>query len=377
MSKYRIDWENTDWKIIWENPEIQGFQENIEIQEDGILHFYYTMKLYRKKYLYLKNDESDDSYVEGWIWKKVCKASTYDFPAIISFRDILKFILKATPDETWMMESYNDGEFKQSLICNTEGFVNEDYYEVRKEVASWEDRNIDKTPFYWLTVGSNTSFRSTQDITGSKFHIKEKDLILLLEKVEEFISKSIELHNKEIKKRNKLYSESLCNFDGHLYLYEIKEGVKTLSNIFRVGDFLRTLTTVKDNQQKEFSGEIQEIKENSLIIKNNLEIPFNEIVYIWKNVEDNVLKWNPEEIKEDFFKKLSSKEKDIFININQETLINQYIEPLINEYWMCREEHNFDNLLEDNNYERNANVYAWAKKILLEIRQTLEKCNWN
>ena len=341
-----IEWINNDIKVKYVYRGMQAFNEYEEVKDvKNILYYYYDMFIYTKKYEYKK-----DKLVSKWNLLTSCY--THDFPEIIAFNGLIKYILKLDLNKKKTRKKaqkiiYTDKTKEYSYKMNVENWLFDDYYEITKTQKG-------KKTNYSLYIGCAIDPQGDLDTFGVSFNLAEETLKEILECIEKFINYSITDHNEKTRLYNDLHTSNKKIESNKIFEYKIKDNkvIDTIEYIYIIGD-------VVDIKVKE--GE--HVKSYNDIIITDITCPdkikclmkqddeeeikeFNitDIIGIYDDPPEEKLKYKIEEIAKDFMQVVIGTSDDDCIKkdfsvLDEETLYKKYGDAIINRTWMCRDEH--------------------------------------
>lgn len=367
--------ESENIKIEFNEPRVQAWDEfGSCTTEKDILYYYYTVTAYTK---------------EKKKWNKFFELGTYDFPEIITFKNILKaYINKEIDFYDYQKDDLTDDRFHFTHTIDTRQLC-EDFYSVTHSVIKEEDEI--KNEHYNVVVGKPFGYNGDEMINVSLNLLTKEDVEEIYKCVNGFIEYSIKKTHEINVKRNKEALASWKIIDKKLY--EMSPNGKSIETIYTIEDKIGDALIMHGNinSDKFYSTRIsnfriKDIVEDGIIIDEGYEetkvgreyrkikfsekIELNKLVYLCNEVDYPELKYNEKQITEDFFKILSDKEKEEFKTETVETLFDKYKEAILNRTWMCRKEHKLPKRVEDTGY--NENVYASIKVIIENIKKKLK-----
>lgn len=355
-----FSWETSDIKLEFSEPHIQGFNDFVKLKDEkDIMYYYYTVKIFKK--IVEHADIDSDEEIERW--ERVCERSTYDFPMIFEFKEIIKYQLNDnTIIDGQKIYGYNK-KYKKSIF--TEGFACDDFYELTK-IADESGSNAS----YILYAG--TTFDCQGDLNSSGVrtpYLEEQDIRELLECVSSFIQYSIDDYNKSIVSRKNLYKIK----GNKIYEYNnINKNV--LESIYVIGDVL-DITKVTDNIETDFDRvSLLNIEDSNIILEDNQVINIADIAMINNIPTKESLHYNEQEIAQDFINILSDEKRNEFKTSTNKELLYKYKNPIMNRTWMCRDEHNFD--IDYNSGDMPVAVIPVIEKVIEKIKTILKKTNY-
>jgi len=319
MSRFLVQkndfiWETDSVKIVYSDPKIQAFDSDFSyVKSDmDIFHYYYTVKIYRKK--------KDD-------WKLVAKRNIYDFPGILQLRHILEEILNSSTDIDPQTCHYPTADI-DIVSLSTASFVYEDFYSLQKEKNKYDC-------WYNFYIGCAIDLQGDLDSYGVYLtDLKEDTIRTLLNCVNSFIEYSIIQHNESVKKMVQKERANKYLKDGKIYVFENEELDKIIINNLPV-----ELIAVQGNGLYRYKGKIK-ISDTEIYCKEK-KILINNILYIEQDPPEAWLYYDVNEIADNFQSILSYDEKEKFKLLSVDELYLLYRMPIINQTWMCREEHGF------------------------------------
>ena len=338
-----IEWINNDIKVKYVYRGMQAFNEYEEIKDvKDILYYYYDMFIYTKKYEY-KEDELVSK------WNLVTSCYTHDFPEIIDFNDLIKYILKLDLNKKKTRKKaqkiiYTDKTKEYSYKMNVENCLFDDYYEITKTQKG-------KKKNYSLYIGCSISSQGNRRTTGISFKLNEEDLKNLLDCTEIFINYSIVDNNEKTKLYNDLNTSNKKIESDKIFEYKIKDNkiLDAIESIYVIGDLVdvkvREGEHIKSYNNVIITGINSPDKIKCLIETGEEEIKeFNitDIIGIYDDPPEEKLKYKIEEIAKDFMQvviKNNEYMKKDFSVLDEDSLYKKYGDAIINRTWMCRDEH--------------------------------------
>lgn len=363
-------WGNKYYRIIFSDGHIEPHHEILYPKSiNDIMYFYYGVKI-QKRII-------DDFEKETYKWKTVCKNHISDFPGI----EQLKYILEELPTinvvEDGEKHIHKNGDVLYSKHYWTQGFGCEDFYEFTRFVDS-----NNKTSHYIGYLGAASGCGYAEDSNGIRLtYLTDNDLNELKKCVDSFIEDVIKVNNEkeesrinELRKSFKIKNHKLyCYFEDGSLEYIITEN--SVCNLY-----YEELDKNNNIIEKDYGEILIDRIENNCLYSKDKEFQLDKITYFYEEVSDEKLLYNEEEIMEDFIDILDDEDKKDFINLSIEELINKYTEAIINRTWMCRSEHNFMELFDETESDRNIKTAKIiAKCILKDIKEfiILEKSNFS
>lgn len=294
IKKYFVEdnkyiWECDNIRIVFSDPQITGYNSFTPITKDknGILYYYYTVEIY--KYVYVEPEVEPDwneDLEKYYDWVLFHTTYTHDFPQVESLSAIIEELMNDDMSEAQIIHLRNDGILKRKMI-NTDDFMYEDYYEITKEVSSTTQTPYQ--PFYSLYVGFGVESDADLNTLGAKVQIiYEEEMIELKNCVDAFIKYSIDSHNEDVKKRNKLFHDAMVVLDGKITCYEMNVidfvfDKNKVSKTLIAGDLIEIYLTESDEEcDCDIRGEIKKITEESISLKDGNVVKLKDIAYISK-----------------------------------------------------------------------------------------------
>lgn len=351
-------WGSKTFRVVFDNPCIQGFNDYTVLKDmKDVMYFDYGVKIYKTIMEYKTNPPKE---------KEILFSEVYngDVPNLQSFLNIINFLLKDNVCKNGQIDKLKDGDFIASKSFSCENIPMNDFYELKKTYNS-----ITKKTFYDLLIG--IVYNQYHNINTECIRIpflSEKDIVEFKTCIEAFFKYSIEQHNKDIEKS---YEYCICHKNK---IYSINpEDKDNIEEFFVVGDNV-DITTVYNNEQKDYTNIIIEKIENDKIYTNNNIIDINSIVFITNNIneQNKILYYNIEQCAEDFLSILDNTEKIEFQTKDIDYLVEKYNMTIINRTWLCREEHNFNI-----DYNTGDNIKAIQPIVKLIIKNIKNKLNKN
>lgn len=312
--KNKFRWESDFMVLEFSNPSIQGFSDYIQLQDQKeIMYYYYTVKLFKKV------SEWDDHDKEFIKWRLVSKREVYDFPCIKELQWILDYFLTNNDITDCQKIEYQSGKVEYSKRMMTEGFACDDFYEITKFMDS--NRQDER---YVVYCGTTFDYQGDFSVGIRTPYVERKDVKELLSCVNEFIQYSIDMHNLE----EKYATDRFKIMDKKLYEYEYRLDTglnfNKIESIYSIGDKLEDITLVCDNLQSEYRDiTITDITENGILLSNEQIINIENLAYLCNKVLDEKLKYDEEQVADEFINILNNIEKKK--NLNQNQLINYLI----------------------------------------------------
>ena len=383
LKKISSIWKYEDVKLEFSNPSIEAMSGNLFINDiSQIMYYYYELKLYNKD-------------KETKKWKKLWSTYTYDAPALIGIPDMIDKLVKNDFDsEDWQKNSCARRGAQLTVMCkscDSMSLINEDDY-CFKRITVLDEKKEPVNEEYRFYVGKSDDLLDHAS-SGLLLHdMKKSDIIRLKHVAEEFIEKSISYFNElqEVNLKKALKRLKIAGDKSMLYCYSSEEG-KThyLNSIFVPGDIISELNLlVKDKSMKPLNKDIRKHNElsikgsvlkgfhkNKLIleggyyryldstykqIEGEFSVPLYLVYDIYIDIQDDYkekLSYNEEECYKEFSSLLKTEAKTLFRTTYISDLEEIWINPLINRFWMMRDEHEFKN------------PYRVAKNIIYSITE--------
>ena len=363
--------EGFDFKIEYSKPMIQAHNELSTIKSiKDILYYYYKLKVYKHQVVdYLDEDDPnyDETNDEIWKWKLVMERDIYDFPGIFWFQNALNIISQPiNKEDCQKIELRNNKyEYRYSLT-NVDFIANDDIYELTK--IYHYNNNIS----FVLFIGGSWDVQGDLNGCGIRCpYLNEADIMELKKCIDEFIKYSMELQTKDNWKYTKMCNDSFFVDGNKLYAYTRDYTHRKVYKSSLEEVFIENDTVLKDiyetiiNEDKSFyhkkynNVKIKEIKDEYIKLEDGTMIPIHNIQAIYDEFENTEprLYYNVEQIANDFISIMNDKEKEEFKIKDIQFLLNKYKDVIINRSWMCRDEHNFEKIIKDNNV-KNAEIYV-------------------
>lgn len=378
MIKFEKNGENFSFyseniKVIFSEPTIQAHDEYGACKEEkDILYYYYGVEVLSKKH--------------SNRWKQIFSLGTYDFPEILNFKLMLEVLLNGKLNiEEYQKADCGEGHVWYTYHLDSSPLC-EDFYTVTHSILK-EDGDVHHET-YTISVGKALDFSCSEVQSVSLGNLSKTDIQTIYQCVEEFVDYSIEkTHNINVE-RNKTGLESFKIKDGKLYEMN-KDGTEVVA-VYVPGDKIEEVKILHgDINSKDFKSTsicrftIDAITKDSIIISSGYEdirrdfrrinepeeIKLNVILDVFDYVSEEKLKYNEEEIAEDFILVLSEKEKEEFKIRSEDLLFKRWNQAILNRTWMCRDEHNLPKRVENNG--QHENVYASIKEIIKIIKTKL------
>ena len=354
--------ESENLKIEFSNPSVQehdeyGYAKNYK----SILYYYYTVKGFIKD----KNK-----------WRNIFTVNTYDFPNIITFKEMLDFIIdnKIDLEKCQKLELMNNNI--QYINYMDTGSLSEDYYAITYSFE--KETNRRKNERFDITIGKPVTNLSQEKITLTFNQLTKKELKTIAKCVNEFIDYTIDKSHEKIIDRNKESLSSWKSENGKLY--RMIPDTESVESVFTTGDKIDSaIILIGDINSTDFHSNeindfiIESITEDSIIFNEGIEvrtIKINTLLELYDEVYHK-LSYNETQITSDFISILSDSEKEEFKSQSIEPLYEKWKEAIINRTWMCREEHKLPKRV--SNRGGHENVYASVKIIVKNIKEQLSK----
>lgn len=380
----KFTWQNDDIKLEISDPHITAHDDYANINSiDAIMYFYYTTKVFKK--VYIDWDEENDEEIRDW--ELVAERHSHDFPCILQFKYILDEIESLNPMLDGQKISYRSGKVEYRYTMSTEGFACDDFYEITKI-----NDGKSKKSHYILYMGCTFDGQGDLNSCGIRTpYLDDKDIKELKKCVNAFLDYSIINYNKKTTKYNELNTSNKKIIDGKLYVYVYdyeKEEIlfDEIDDIYCVGDEIDDLNILNKEAGKYLSSDreyygikITKLEGNTITFEHNVyddmgvltiktkETDINSLVHIFREVSEEQLKYDTNEIKKDFLNILSDKEKEEFKKEELDILFKKYKHAIVGRTWMCRTEHTLLELEEDCGHHEN--VYANVRVIIEEIKK--------
>lgn len=371
-------WSNGQVKVVFEQPSIQAHNEYTVISTmKEVCYFYYVVNIYHKTCNAKENST--------W-WKKFVEISVDDFPTLPSLPLMIDDILCDEGREYAIHRKIRDNKeylHKTFHISSGHKFA-QDIYELTKYVLDYDNNKV----FYKLFIGQGDVGQQHSGSIGIVLdYLSEEEIISLRNCVNAFLNYAIQMHNKKIKKYNDVrLSNHYYTNDNKVYEIEKLEENETntkLSSIFVVGDIFSDIVCVekengiysKSYQYRNVT--LTQVREQEIVVvdclnKSNI-IPYSTIVEMFDEIPNTRLFFNKQEVIDDFYSILSSKEREEFATKSEEYLYYIYRNPIINRSWLCRSEHGFlenERQYCESNQDKGINLIV--KDIIKELK---EKCH--
>lgn len=373
-NKNKFNWESDDIRLVFSKPSIQAHNDYVELKDEkGIMYYYYDVEIY-KKIIVDWDDEREDDEDGGAIykWKLVTKRSMYDFPSILDLKYIINHIRELDVKENGQKTILRNNDIIYSYRIDTTSFASEDLYEITKHerVAKDEESWVGAPIYYTFYMGCSFDCQGDNNSEGIRINYLTKESIDELYKcVEEFVKYSIEHHNENVKKHNKISAKSKVYSDGLLYQYYDygdKKQLKKIEAFYIVGDYVQ-VTYIEDGKEIDIETQIKGLNERELITEKDIKIPLEKIVYMTNRVENHKLVYNEEEVAKDFFEIMNSSLKKEFSENSIEYLLEKYDDAICDRTWMCREEHLFTHKLNPEEYMDNIKKIKPCIKVAIRL----------
>lgn len=385
LEKRKYSWQSQNMKIEFSDASFQAHNEMKYVKGiRSILHFYYTVKIYRK--VEIKNK-----------WKKVAEANTYDFPTVDQLFYALKDLLvRKEPDEAVPccktilrdndMQPYGMTLYEFSF--SSAGFFYDDYYAIRKQVTIDDGGEEEDKIWYSFYAGASTSScGSLQSYGVCDSMVSQHGMELLFQCVNDFIDGTIQSHNDNHIKTLEEDTSSYCFYSGNIAKIE-QNG--NMTELFAVNDDTLSIDVLEGeiNDTEHFvckyhNVTIKEINHNDIVVyavystehgmhykktEHLVTIPYNKILHI--SLELCAICWDflyykEEDIAISFFNMLPEYEKELFAIYPEDILFKKWKDAIANRYIVFREEHQFTKREEDS-YK---NGLAAVKEIIRLIKE--------
>lgn len=377
-----FSWENEFVKVQYSQPYIQASDDYAFIKNsNSILYYYYVVDLYTR------NDEDK--------WKKVASIMTHDAPCIQQLQYLLEtFIEDKITDKDCQKVNYYSHFIDESIIgynytLTTEGFWCDDYYQIERlkkvrKVKGEEETSVE----YNLFVGLSPREGSCVNNGIKVLNLEKEDLQALLNCVNAFIQYSIDVHNETRRNENKQWTtymqvvgdKAFKVKDNHIEDMFVKD---TTCSITRL---IGNLNEDNFASQEYENCHICDIRNNKIIIdtgyyyenqkvviiKEKVEIPVNEIIYMSEDVPDKRINYSFDEIVDDWISILNDEEKKEFVNKSIEELNEKWNDAIIDRSWMCRTEHTYFAFDDYDGYNHTLeNVKKVAKQVIVKVQTIL------
>lgn len=329
--KNKFRWESSFMALEFSSPSIQGHYDYIILDNpDQIMYYYYNVKIYRK---FDDWDKNDNEIVK---WELVSERGTHDFPNILDLKYILELQLSDDTRIDGQKHTYQSGDIGYSKTFSTDGFACDDFYEITKYVYDDEERE-DR---YIVYCGNTYDYQGDLNSSGIRTpYVKEEDIICLKQCVDEFISFSIDEHNREILSLR----GSIKSKNNKLYQYELLNTPKQyLEAMYSVGDNVDIVKVVDNIETSIDNVIIAEITDDIVRLNNGKKIKVSTIAYININPTDEMYRYKELDIANEFLNILSKDEIEEFKDNPASKLLKKYKHSIVDRTSMCRSEHNFN-----------------------------------
>ena len=355
-------WGNDCIYFYLTEPRIYPFNDGTMIEEyHDILHFYYSFGV--------KNQQSGETIFSG---------EAYDFPKILEFSLILNEIYDEGIDleevGSFQRVSGENGIDVYSKKLTIGGVCCDDSYSLERVIISQKNKKVEQR--YNLYLGKNLSFSNASSVGINITDLRPQEVRELKNMVNDFIDDAIKNTNKITRKLMKIMRESLSKRNDKLY--------QTAQNYSTVNpeiypDYIDAIYVVGDKISVDYLGEdrkithavsgVLEVIGDDYLVCSGMTVFYDRIVYISNDVSPEKLKFNAEEIKNDFLKIIGDYESKQLQKMSEEQAFEFFEEALINRTWMCRKEHNLPVLVKDRNTPNFniENAHENAKRIFAEI----------
>lgn len=369
----KATWKYENIKIEFSEPHIQEddnvlFVNNIE----QILYYYYNLTVYSK------NKDSNK-------WKKMWTAYAHDAPAIFAIPQMINDLMKDDFDsDVWQKQQFSSREGQVHVMSKSYdsfSLFNEDDYCLKRLVVFDENGN-NESDEYRFFVGKSDDITSYISSGLLLRRLKKKDIIRLKKTAEEFIEKSIAVYNQNMEKYIKKNTKRFKTTENRtiLFKYFTDEGKKhQIETVFIPGDMFSEINVlVKDKKVHKinFNQDIRSCnqltiedcifkgfakgKELTLIlsggryfymhqrgdIKGDFTVPLKMIYEAYIDVQEQhpeYLAYDEDMCYTEFSKLVKGDIKKIFETTNVSDLKKVWVSPIIDRFWMMRDEHGFKN----------------------------------
>ena len=369
----RFSFESENLKVIFSEPRIQAHDEYGACRDEkDILYYYYGVEVWSKK--------------DSNKWKLLFELGTYDFPEILNFKSMLEVLLEGNINiRNYQRADCGEGHvwyiyhLDSSPLC-------EDFYTITHTILK-EDGKLHHEN-YAVTVGKALDYSCSEVQSVSFGNLSKQDLETIYKCVKEFVDYSVEEAHNIIVERDKNGLDAFKIESGKLY--EMNKNKTQVLAVYVPGDEIEEVKILNgDINSKNFKSrsicrfKIDDFTEDSIIISSGYEdirgdyrritereeIKLNVLLDLFDDVSEEKLKYNEEEIANDFIQVLSEKEQEEFETQSETFLFEKWKEAILNRTWMCREEHNLPKRVKD--LGKHENVYASIKEIINMIKEKL------
>lgn len=368
-------WKHENIKIEFSEPHIQAYNNVLFVNDSAdIMYYYYDLSVYGK------NKDSNK-------WNKILSVYAYDAPALFAIPQMVDDLIKNDFDsDDWQKQQFNSKEGKFNIMSKSYdsfSLFNEDDYCLKRIVIFDENNDIENDEYRFF-VGKSDDITSYMSSGLLLRQLKKNDVIRLKKTAEEFIEKSIINYNQNTEKYTKKCLKSFKTTKDKTILFKYftdKDKKQQIETVFVPGDIISELNIlIKNNKIKQINFDKDIINCNQLIIKNCTFKGFddenekdsklilsggsysymNEIGNIngdfiipLKAVYDayiDMQELHPEYLTYDesmcyieFSKLIKGDIRKIFHETNISDLEKTWVNPIIDRFWMMREEHGFKN----------------------------------
>lgn len=382
MKKHNFRFKRKEDRFIWKNNKMRiEFSDSSMQPWDGILYphsvkdvlyYYYNVKVYLKK-------EKK--------WKKKVEINTYDAPAVVGLQAILEKMLNGEiPQEDYMQVAVPESSVALfSYRMNTEGFVNEDFFEVIHNIRTQDGKAV--AEWYDLVAGGSEYNMSDYSVCVRYGSLSKEEIQELKKCVDAFIEASLAKEREKEKTHLEKAVGSCKTQEGKLYQY--KEDGKSLEAVFCVDDKINVsilVGDIGDKYPKEISYEsvLTDISEGEIELTGGIKrermdycsmegiqtrLPVDKIIYINHELDndDPRLMYDEEEVYKDFRSILTGKELSELKKEDEKILFEKWKDAIIDRTWMCRDEHPFQETT------GGENAIETAEAVVMEIIKKIKK----
>lgn len=314
--------ENNIFKIEFSKPIVNGFSKFSSINLSTTNYFdeietcNYTVKIFRSL-----NEQK---------WRMLNEINVNGF-GIFHFQKLLKKILSQKKIACQKSIDESGNAFYSYVLNNKECDTN-DFYEIRK---IWK---MDEGILFDVFIGE---FIDNDVFNGIYFHnLNYQDILIWKKCVDDFIDYAISIQNQKIRSFNKLYSKCFHLKNGRIYYFNINQN--KLENIFLENEETLTITEIHfSNKDTFFTTKhedviIEKINPKQIMLSDGGKIKTGRILDIKRefDVDDERLQFGVNGVANDFIYALSIEDRDDFINLSDEKLIEKYENVIVNRTYI-------------------------------------------
>lgn len=369
-----FSFQSENLKVEFSEPRVQAHDEYGACKnEKDILYYYYNVSVQSKK--------------DNGKWKILFSVNTYDFPEILNFKVMLEAMLNEVKIEDYQKADCGEGHIWYTYYLDSCPLC-EDYYAISHSILKDEHNDIERDS-YTVTVGKALDY-SCSEVQSMNFgNLTRTDLNEIYECVKDFVQYSIDETHRINKERDLQGLNAFKIEDGKLY--EMSQDKTEVLAVYVPGDEIDEIKVLKgDINSKDFKStsickfKIDKFTEDGIVLSSGYEdlrrefrritereeIKLSVLIDLFDDVSEDRLKFNEEEIANDFISILSDKEKEEFKTKSETLLFQKWNQAILNRTWMCRDEHNLPKRTE--NKGNHENVYASIREIIKLIKSKLK-----